>query len=78
MTVVHFPAGAMKAIFSLRHGVQTGSGATQSPIQRVPRALSPRVKWVEREATTHLHLVPRVRTRGAIPRLPSTSSWRGA
>jgi hypothetical protein len=28
--------------------------------------------------TTHLHLVPRSRMRGAIPPLPYTSSWRGA
>jgi len=26
--------------------------------------------------TTHLHLAPRLRMRGAIPPLPNTSSWR--
>jgi hypothetical protein len=28
--------------------------------------------------TTHLHLVPRSRMRGAIPPLPNTPPWRGA
>jgi len=28
--------------------------------------------------TTHLYLVPRSRMRGAIPPLPTISSWRGA
>jgi hypothetical protein len=37
---------------------------TQSPIRRVPGALSLGVK-----VTNHLHLVPRLRTRGAIPPL---------
>jgi hypothetical protein len=29
------------------------------------------------KTTTHLHPTPRPRTRGAIPPLPHTSSWRG-
>jgi hypothetical protein len=28
--------------------------------------------------TTHLHLVPGSKKRGAIPPLPNTPSWRGA
>jgi hypothetical protein len=28
--------------------------------------------------TAHLHLQPRLRTRGTIPPLPPTSSWRGS
>jgi hypothetical protein len=28
--------------------------------------------------TNHLHLVPRLRMRGAIPSLPNTPSWRRA
>jgi hypothetical protein len=36
--------------FSLLHVVQTGSGVTQLPNQRVPGALSPGVKWPGREA----------------------------
>jgi hypothetical protein len=40
-------------------------GPTQPPIQWVPGALSRGVKL-----TTHLHLVPRSRMRGAIPPLP--------
>jgi hypothetical protein len=35
---VQFPAGAR---FSLFHSVQTGSGATQRPVQWAPRAVSP-------------------------------------
>jgi hypothetical protein len=44
-----------------------------SPIQWAPGALSLGVKL-----TTHLHLVPSSRMRGAIPPFPNTSSWRGA
>jgi hypothetical protein len=45
---VRFPAGA--GDFSLHHRVQNGSGTTQPPIQRVPGALSLRVKRSGREA----------------------------
>jgi hypothetical protein len=53
-------------------------GQTQPPIRCVPGALFLGVKRQEREAITHLHLVPRPRMRGAIPPLPNTPSWRGA
>jgi len=46
---------------------------TKPPIQRIPEALSPGVKL-----TTHLHLVPRLKTRGAVPHSPNMSSWCGA
>jgi hypothetical protein len=45
-------------------------GPTQSPIQWVPEALSLGVNRRGVELTTHLHLVPRSRIRGAIPPLP--------
>jgi hypothetical protein len=41
------------------------------------------VQWVQGafyrslKLTTHLHLVPRLRMRGAVPPLFHTSSWRG-
>jgi hypothetical protein len=64
---VRFPAGAGK--FSLHHRVQRAQpasytmGTWESSDQGV-------------KLTTHLHLVPRPRMRGAIPPLPNTSSWR--
>jgi len=42
-------------IFSLRHLVQTGSGA----------GFTPRIKRLGREANNHLHLQLRVKVRGA-------------
>jgi hypothetical protein len=50
----------------LRHRVQTGSVVHQPPIQWVPRSLFSRVKRRGVKLTTHLHLVPRLRMRGAI------------
>jgi len=43
-------------------------GPTQPPIQVVPGALTPGVRL-----TSHIHLVPRLRMRGAVPALPHTS-----
>jgi hypothetical protein len=49
-------------------------GPTQRHIRWVPRVLSPVWGgWVVKQ-TTHLYLVPRLGTRGAIPPLPNTSS----
>jgi hypothetical protein len=45
-------------------------GPTQPPVQWVPAALSPGVKRPGREATTHLHLMPKSRMCGGIPPLP--------
>jgi hypothetical protein len=42
-------------------------GPTQPPIQWVPVALSLEVKWPGVKLTTHLHLIPSSRLRGAIP-----------
>jgi hypothetical protein len=61
---VRFPAGAGK--FSLHHRVKTGSEAP-SLLSNGHRGLSSRG---EGNMTTHLNLVPRLRMRGAIPRLP--------
>jgi hypothetical protein len=36
------------------------------------------VKQPGREADSHLHLMPRLRIRGAIPLFSHTSSWRGS
>jgi hypothetical protein len=50
---------------------------TQSPIQLVPEALSPGVKWLRRE-DDHSQLVSRSRKHGSIHPLPRTSSWHSA
>jgi len=53
-------------------------GSTQSPIQWEERSVSSGVKWPGREMSTHNHLQPKLRIRGAIPPLPNTSSCRCA
>jgi hypothetical protein len=65
---VRFPAAAGN--FSLHHRVQNGSGTPQPPIQWVPGALSLGYSGRGMKLTTHIHLVPRSRMRGAIPPLP--------
>jgi hypothetical protein len=52
---------------------------TQHHIQWVTRAFFPcgLSGWYVK-LTTHLHLVPKLRIRGAIPPFPHVSSWRGA
>jgi len=57
--------GAMNVFFSLRHRFQTGSSIGTE-------GLSPGVWCVK--LTTHLHLVLRLRMRGAIPPLTPKSS----
>jgi hypothetical protein len=52
-------------IFLFTTASRTALWPTQPPIQWIPGALSLGVKL-----TTHLHIVPRSRTRGAIPSLP--------
>jgi len=56
-------------IFSLDHSVQTGSGAHQASCPMGTGDLSRR-RGRGAKLTTHLHLVPRLRKRGAIPPLP--------
>jgi hypothetical protein len=60
--------------------MQTGSGGiTEPPTQWVSVALSLGVKAGGGvKLTTHFHLVPRLRMRGAIPLLPNMPSWRDA
>jgi hypothetical protein len=59
--------------FSLRQIVQTGSGVHQA-IQRVPAGLTRGQSGRCVHLTTHLHLVPKLKTSGAIP-LPRLHSW---
>jgi len=72
--------------FCLRYLAQTGCGATtavsrpalgptQPPSKWVPRALSQGQSGRGIKLTTHFHLVPRLRMRGAIPPLLIMSSW---
>jgi len=67
----------MKRFFSLRHRVQTGCGAHPPSYTMGTADSSPGVKWPGREAA-HLHLMPRLRMRGAIPAIPHAFSHRGA
>jgi hypothetical protein len=52
-------------------------GRTQPPIQWLSGAPSLGESGRGVKLTTHLHLVPRSRMRGAIPPLPNKPSWRG-
>jgi hypothetical protein len=72
MIVVRFPAGAWNS--SLRHRVQT-----QPPIQRVPEALSLRIKRLGREADHSPPSSAEVRECVMLYlHSPITSSWHGA
>jgi hypothetical protein len=59
--------------FSLRLSIQTGSEAHPASYVMAPGVLSPEVKQQSVKLTTHLHLVPRLRTRGPILSQPHTS-----
>jgi hypothetical protein len=50
MTAVHFPAGAMMGFFLFTTTSKPALGSTQPPIQSVPWALTPEVKWQGHEA----------------------------
>jgi hypothetical protein len=52
-------------------------GPTQPPIQWVLGTLSPGVKWPGREADHSPPSSVEVKSGGAMPPLPHTSSWRG-
>jgi hypothetical protein len=73
-----FRVSAGAPYFSLLHHVQTGSGAHPASYPMDTRGSFPGDKtakaWIW---PTHLHLVPRSRTFGAMPPLPNTSSRRG-
>jgi hypothetical protein len=61
----------------LRHSVQTGSGAhTASCTVGTGDSFSGGKVARGVKLTTHFYPLPRIRLRGAIPPLPSTSSWR--
>jgi hypothetical protein len=69
-TGVRFPTGV--GIFSLRHRIQTRSGTHPASYPMGTGGLFPRVQSGRGvKLTTHLHLVPRLRMREAIPPLPS-------
>jgi hypothetical protein len=53
-------------------------GPTQPPIQWVPGALSPGVKWYGHEADHSPPSSVKVKNCGAIPPLPHMSSWHSA
>jgi hypothetical protein len=53
-------------------------GPTQPPIQKVPGALSPRVKWQRREAEHSTPFSVEVKKSGGIPPLPPMASWHNA
>jgi hypothetical protein len=65
--------GRSRDFFSLPHRVQTGSGAHpfSYPMYTAWEGL-----WISLH--TYLHIVPRLRIRGAIRQLPHTPSWRDA
>jgi len=65
-------AGWRGGNFSLDTATRPALEPTQPPIHLVPGALSPGVKL-----TTDLHLVPKLRLRGAVRPLPHTSSMHG-
>jgi hypothetical protein len=73
---IRLPVGARD--FSLFRSVQTGSGVPQSPIQWVPRILSPGVKWQGLEANHSPPASAEVKNGGVIPPLPFKSSWLSA
>jgi hypothetical protein len=64
-------------IFTLRHRVQTSFCGPPSLLSNGHRGPFPGAKW-PRKMTTHLHLVPKVRMRGAILLSPNTSSGLSA
>jgi len=73
-----FLAGAMMGFFLFTTASRPALGSNELPIQWVLGALPLEVKLAGREAHHSLpDLVMRLRTRGAIPPLPSTPSWRG-
>jgi len=63
-TGVSFPAGARMS--SLHHHIQTGSGATQPPIQCAPGALSLGAKWLGHEAHYSPPTSAEVKTHGIV------------
>jgi hypothetical protein len=70
---VRFPARATD--FSLLHTAQRDSGAHSFPIQWVPVVLSPGTKHPESETYHSSPHSVETNKDGAMPPLPSTSSW---
>jgi hypothetical protein len=63
-----FLAGAIKPYFL--HSVHTGSVVYPESYPVGTEVLSLAVKQMGRKAITHLHVVPKLRMRGAIPQFP--------
>jgi hypothetical protein len=75
---VSIPSRGNDGIFSpLRH-VQNGSGAHQAAYPMLSRTLTLGVNVRYMKLTAQLHIVTKLRMRGAIPPLPNTPSWCGA
>jgi len=68
---------AQVEIFSLRYHIQTGSGAHSTSYHWVPVADLPGYSGRGVKLTTHLHLVPMLRMREAIPPLSHAPSYCG-
>jgi hypothetical protein len=64
--------------FSLRHRLQTGSGATQPPIQGVPAVPFPEVKQLGREAEYSSPSSADIKNEWIYTSIPHTSSRSGA
>jgi hypothetical protein len=64
--------------FTLTQNVQTVSAAHHPTVRLLPGALSPITKQMKLTLATHLHLVPRLGMRGAIPPHSDIPSWYGA
>jgi hypothetical protein len=81
VTVTRLPAA--RPWFDSLHGrglspfskVQSFSDSNLTTCLKRAEGSLPGVKRPDMKLTIHLHLVPRLRMRGAIPPLPYTSSW---
>jgi len=64
--------------FSSSPVFRQGQESVQPPCQSIPQHFCQGMKWPGIESTTHLHVMQRVRMRGAVPLLTPSPSWSGA